>query len=141
METGTDPRIDVVTRLFAAWSSGDVDAPESFFHADAVLTDIVGGEHHGWANIRAFFDRGLKRWPDLVLTPEKFWLSDDSIALSWLMTATVPDASLFGPEAVGKRWASPGMSYIVFDGDLIRHEVDYHDSGSVPRSLGITPSR
>jgi hypothetical protein len=30
------------------------------------------------------------------------------------------------------------MSYLVFDGDKVAREIDYHDSGAVPRSLGIT---
>jgi hypothetical protein len=27
------------------------------------------------------------------------------------------------------------MSFVVFDGDRVRHEVDYHDGGSRARSL------
>jgi len=135
-----DPRIETATKLFAAWSSGDADAPEQYLLPDAVLYDIVGGEHQGWPAIREFFDHGLQRWPDLVLEPEKFWTSDDGVALSWVMSATVQDDT-FGPDAKGKKWRSEGMTYLVFDGDRVSREVDYHDSGAAPKSLGISPKR
>ena len=50
------------------------------------------------------------------------------------MTATVHDDN-HGPEAMGKKWRSEGMSWLVFEGDKVVREVDYHDSGAVLRSL------
>jgi uncharacterized protein (TIGR02246 family) len=133
----TDPRTDVVHRLFAAWSSGDADAPKQFFHADAVLHDIVGGEHRGWPAIRTFFAAGLRKWPDLVLAPEQFWTSDDGVALTWVMSATItePMAAHFGDENVGRKWRSDGMSWLRFVDGRIAYEMDYHDSGAIARSL------
>jgi steroid delta-isomerase-like uncharacterized protein len=136
-----DPRIDLVERLFAAWSTGDVDAPEAFFHAEAVLRDIVGGEYTGWPAIRAFFARGLRLWPDLKLVPAEYWTNDKGVALRWTMSATVTDPALFGEAAVGKTWASDGMTWLVIEDGLIRLEVDYHDSGAVPKSLGLASPR
>lgn len=129
--------IDLATRLFAAWSSGDADAPGEFLHADAVLYDIVGGEHRGWPSIRAFFANGLKVWSDLVLAPDQFWTSEDGVALNWVMSATVPESMVqaVGPHNVGKKWRSEGMSWLrIIDGRVVR-EVDYHDSGAMKRSL------
>ncbi len=133
-----DPRVRVARDLFAAWSSGDPDAPEPFMHADAVLYDIVGGQYDGWPAIREFFARGLEKWTDLVLEPLEFWTNDSGVALRWVMTATVPD-DMFGAENKGRQWRSEGMSYLVFDGDRVAREIDYHDSGAVPRSLGVAP--
>ncbi len=137
----SDPRVDTVESLFKAWSSGNVDAPERFFHPDAVLYDIVGGSHTGWPAIRTFFDRGLKQWPDLVLLPDGYWTNAEGVAVRWVMSATVPDASIFGAQAVGRKWTSEGMSYIDFEHGRIRREVDYHDSAAASRSLGITMKR
>jgi hypothetical protein len=50
------------------------------------------------------------------------------------MSASVRDES-FGPDAVGMRWQANGMSFLVFDGDLLLREVDYHDGGSRARSI------
>ena len=137
----TDARIQLATDLFAAWSSGDADAPQRFLADDAVLSDIVGGAHHGWPAIRVFFARGLAVWPDLVLEPEQFWTSDDGVALSWVMSATVtPEgAARLGAEHVGKRWRSDGMTWLrIVDGRVVR-EVDYHDSAATSRSLRHAP--
>jgi ketosteroid isomerase-like protein len=131
-----DPRIQTVRDIFAAWSSGDADAPEKYFHADAVLDDIEGGAHHGWPSIRAFFAAGLVHYPDLILIPEKFWLNDTGVALTWTMSATVT-GDQFGAQTKGKKWSSPGMSFIDFDGDKVRLEVDYHTRSQVTKSLGL----
>ncbi len=135
-----DPRIDVARQLFAAWSSGDPDAPAAFLAPDAVLYDIVGGEQQGWPAIRDFFTKGLRRWPDLVLAPDEYWTNEDGVALRWVMTATVNDDT-FGPEAKGKQWRSEGMTYLVFDGLRVVREVDYHDGGAPSRSLGVSRKR
>lgn len=133
-----ESHIELATKLFAAWSSGDADAPAEFLHHDAVLYDIVGGEHRGWPNIRQFFGNGLKVWSDLVLAPEQFWTSDDGVALNWVMSATVPESmgTTFGSHNVGTKWRSEGMSWLrIVEGKVVR-EVDYHDSGAAKRSLG-----
>jgi steroid delta-isomerase-like uncharacterized protein len=132
-----DPRISIADKLFAAWSSGDADAPAAYMSTDAVLYDIVGGEHTGWPAIRAFFATGLERWPDLALIPDQYWVNDSGVSLSWVMSATVQDDSL-GAEAKGKKWRSEGMTWLVFDGDKVVREVDYHDSGALAKSLGLT---
>jgi steroid delta-isomerase-like uncharacterized protein len=134
--TVEDARIGVARALFEAWSSGDADAPAAFMHDDAVLYDIVGGEHTGWPAIRAFFAQGLEKWSDLVLAPDEYWTNESGVALRWVMTATIPDDT-FGPEQKGRKWSSEGMTYLVFDGDRVAREIDYHDSGAVRRSLGL----
>ena len=94
--------------LFAAWSSGDADAPRAYLTDDAVLDDVIGGVHHGWADIRAYFQQGLDRYPDLTLVPTgEFWHRPDGVALTWVMSAAVTDDAL-GPGARGLRWAAPG---------------------------------
>lgn len=131
-----DPRIETARSLFAAWSSGDAEAPHAYMHDDAVLYDIVGGEYAGWPAIRDFFAAGLAKWSDLVLEPEQFWTNDSGVALTWVMSATVPD-DRFGAEHKGRQWRSEGMSHLVFTAGKVAREVDYHDGGAVPRSLGL----
>jgi hypothetical protein len=127
--------------LFSAWSSGDPDAPRPHLRADAVLDDVIGGVYHGWPAIRTYFQRGLDRYPDLTLVPTgDFWKREDGVALTWVMSATVRDES-FGTVAVGLRWQASGMSYLVFDGDLVAREVDYHDGGSRARSIEAALAR
>ena len=133
-----DPRIDMAEKLFKAWSSGDVDGPKDLLAPDCVLYDIVGGEHLGWEKIRAFFDEGLETWPDLVLIPDEYWVSDKGIAMTWEMSATVKDDE-FGAELKGHKWRSDGMSYLEFENGLLTREADYHDRGAMPTSKEFSP--
>ena len=134
-----DRREAIARQVFAAWSSGDADAPEPFFTPDAVLSDTASGRFEGWPAIRAFFARGLERWADLALVPDEFWFNDDGVALHYVMSATIADASAYGRDLVGRRWEVEAMSYLRFDGDRICYEVDVHDRGGRARSLGVEP--
>lgn len=128
-------RIEVTRALFAAWSSGDVDAPRQYLTDSPTLWDSVGGLKDGWPAIREYFAHGLERYPDLVLEPTgDFWSREDGIAVHWIMSATVIGDSM-GAEHVGRRWSAPGLSYLVFDGLKVAAEFDYHDNGARQRSL------
>jgi hypothetical protein len=131
----TAARIDVAWKLFAGWSSPDLDAVKQYLADDAVLFDIIGGEYTGWPAIREYFAHGRARYPDLVLEPTgDFWSRPDGLALLWNMSATQIDDSV-GAEFVGRKWTVEGLSYLVFDGLTVVREADYHDKGSRQRSL------
>jgi len=130
-------RIEIATALFAGWSSGDADAPERFFRPDAVLHDVASGTFRGWPAIRSFFARGLAKWDDLALVPDRFWEREDGLALHYDMSATVKDPTVYGAEHVGRVWKVEVMSELRFEGDLVVYEADFHDRGSRARSLGI----
>lgn len=133
-----DAEIEIARKLFAAWSSGDPDAPREFLTEDAVLHDIVAGRDKvGWPEIREFFALALRVSPDLVLEPDAFWLNDTGVALRFHMSATVQEGDMFGPEARGKTWHSDGMSTLEFRDGKVCREVDYHHGGAVLRSLGL----
>lgn len=136
-----DPRIDLARRLFAAWSSGDADAPASILHADAELYDVVAGHRFaGWPAIRAFFADGAQKWPDMAFEMLDFWTNDRGVAAKWVMRATVPD-DRFGPEAKGKQWAAEGMSELMITEGRVTSEVDIWNGAQIMSSLGIAPRR
>lgn len=132
-----EAEIEIAKKLFAAWSSGDPDAPAEFLTEDAVLHDIVAGSDKvGWPAVREFFQGALTISPGVVLAPDAFWVGETSLAVRWHMSATV-QTEMFGPENKGKTWHSDGMSTLEFRGDKVCREVDYHHGGAVLRSLGI----
>ncbi|MBQ75260.1 MAG: hypothetical protein CMQ20_09595 [Gammaproteobacteria bacterium] len=135
-------RIQLAEDLFKAWSSGDVDAPEKFFHPKGTLHDVVAGEtFDGWPAIRGFFANGLAPGMELALIPERYWVSDDGIALTWIMSSKILDDT-FGEQNKGKRTRVMGMTSLDFDdNNLVVQEVDYWTRDSVPRSLGIDPNK
>jgi ketosteroid isomerase-like protein len=131
-----DAEIEIARKLFAAWSSGNVDAPREFLTEDAVLYDIVAGEaKQGWPAIREFFGSTLAFSEGLVLAPQDFWVNETGVALRWNMSAVAGD--MFGPEAKGKTWHSEGMSTLEFRDGKVCREVDYHHGPAVLRSLGL----
>ena len=128
-------RIEVVTALFAAWSSGDADAPRQYLTDSPILWDSVGGLKEGWPAIREYFAHGLERYPDLVLVPTgEFWARPDGLALQWQMSATVIDDSM-GAGHLGKKWNVPGLSFVVFDGLKVAAEYDSHYHRAPQRSI------
>jgi uncharacterized protein (TIGR02246 family) len=129
-----DARITIADKLFAAWSSGDLDAPAEFLATDAVLTDVVSREHHGRRAIRSYFARGLKKWLDLAILSDQHWVNDTGVALNWAMTGTIHDDS-HGAEAKGKKWRSEGTSWLVFDGHIGRTR------GRLPRHRTVDHAR
>lgn len=130
-------RIEIATKLFEGWSSGDPDGPAPFFAPDGVLDDVASGRFEGWPAIRAFFARGLTRTANLTLVPDEFWANDDGLALHYVMSGDVVLPESFGPEYVGRRWSVGCMSFLRFDGDRVCYEADFHDKGSRAKSLGI----
>lgn len=133
----SDTRIEVAKALFAGWSSGDPDAPEPYMTPDAVLFDVASGRFEGWPAIRDFFGTGLAKWDDLALVPDEFWVNDDGLALHYVMSASVKDPGIYGPEHVGRTWQVEVMSLLRFDGDRICYEADFHDKGARAKSLGL----
>jgi ketosteroid isomerase-like protein len=137
---GRDVDRHAITRLvFAAWSSGDADAPQQYFTPDAVLTDVASGRFEGWPAIRAFFASGLEKWSDLLLAPDEIWSNPTGVAVHYRMSATVTDPAMYGPELVGRRWEVDVMSYLRFNGDRVCFEADHHDRSARRRSLGLEP--
>jgi hypothetical protein len=135
----SDRRIAIGEAVYAAWSSGDPDAPRPLFHPDAVLHDVASGTFEGWPAIRAFFALGLAKWDDLTLAPEEWWANEGGLAVRYTMSATVRDPAQYGPEVVGRRWRVEVMSHLRFEGDLVVYEADFHDKGARARSLGLAP--
>ena len=79
------------------------------------MYDVVAAENfEGWPAIRAFFAKGLAPGKDLTLIPDRYWVSDDAIALTWIMSSTVLDDS-FGEHNKGKRTRVMGMTSLDFD--------------------------
>ncbi len=131
-----DAEIEIARKLFAAWSSGDPDAPREFLTDDAVLYDIVeGNPKEGWAAIREFFGTTLAISPGVVLAPQEFWLNEAGVAVRWQMSAVAGE--LFPEDVRGKKWQSEGMSTLEFRDGKVCREVDFHHGPNVLKSLGL----
>ena len=129
-----------IHRLFAAWSSGDPDQVEPYFHPDAILRDTVNGEYRGRSAIGALYEASLERWGELETRATRFWhAADGSVAFTWTMSGRILDDRL-GPEHRGARCEFEGMTYVVIEDRLVREEIESFARAAAARSLGLTPT-
>jgi ketosteroid isomerase-like protein len=123
-------RKQLVARLFDAWSSRDPDRLEPLFHPRAKFSDTVNGQFAGWPAIRAFYQRSLESWARIDTRATRIWVDGDTAACTWIMEGEIC-TDRFGPELVGTTCRIDGMAWIQFDGDLIVHDEEYFDRGSL----------
>ncbi|MBO9624103.1 MAG: nuclear transport factor 2 family protein [Sphingomonas sp.] len=95
----------------AAWNAHDLDAVLAHFHEDAVFTSPVaakllpetGGRITGKAALRAYWEEGLRRIPDLHFTVERVFAGVDAVVIQYRNQRGVPVSEV-----------------LVFDGDRVR---------------------
>jgi steroid delta-isomerase-like uncharacterized protein len=124
-----DDKVQLAAKLWAAWSSGNPDAPGPLVTDDFDLNDTAFGHHKGWANARDFFSATVGNFPDLVMRPVAYFENpaNGDLALTWVMTGT------YAP--TGKSWSVDGMSTLAFRDGKVSAEVDYYDGRPVLAAL------
>jgi len=105
------------------------------------LIPIIADASVSWETARIAFPWRVERTNHVSTTStgttvEKTATLFHLIPMSQSVIASVRGLK-FGPDAKGKKWSSPGMSFIEFDGDRVRLEVDYHTRSQVVKSLGL----
>src|SRR4051794_3864213 len=95
----SDPNIDLVQSLYAAYGRGDLDtvvagaAPDVVFGLDGRPSDVpIFGAHKGHAGMRDFF-RIMAETHDITsFTPEEFYADSDKVFVlgryTWTMKAS-----------------------------------------------------
>ena len=112
---------ETLKRLFAAWSSGDADAPGAYVTEDFRLCDTAfAQECNGWPAAREFFAYAMALNPGVCMQPKDIWLTDepDLAIVRWLMTGSNADT--------GKPWEVEGLSTLRFRDGLVCEEIDYY---------------
>ena len=131
----------LVDELFVRWSSGNPDVIEPCFAQDAYLWDSVNGGFSGWPEIRQLYLESLMRWDNLCCVVTRSWPTDDvSIAFTWTITANVKD-NRFGEHLRGAKCQFDGMSFIEFENQLVKREIEYFDRAAAARSIGLSVER
>lgn len=112
---------ETLSQLFAAWSSGDIDAPGAFVTEDFRLCDTAfDQECKGWPAAREFFAYALENNPGVHMRPTDIWCTDEeNLALvRWVMTGS--------SAATGRLWEVEGVSTLRFRDGLVCEEIDYY---------------
>lgn len=95
----------------AAWNAHDLDAVLAHFHDDVVFASPVaakllpetGGRIAGKAALRAYWEEGLRRIPDLHFTVERVFAGLDAIVIQYRNQRDVSVSEV-----------------LIFDGDRVR---------------------
>jgi steroid delta-isomerase-like uncharacterized protein len=127
----------VAEKWIAAWNSRSPDKMLPLFTDDIVYEDVALGEvNHGKAELRAFAASEFEAVPDLELKLLRADIQGGHGTIEWIFSGT--DKGVF---KTGKRFSVRGVSVIdLRDGKIFRN-LDFYDSATIMRQVGVLPSQ
>jgi steroid delta-isomerase-like uncharacterized protein len=136
-KSATDRDAAVAEKWVAAWNSHSPDKMLPVFTDDVFYEDVAFGEiSHGSAELRKFAASELEGVPDLELKLVRAIIHNGHGTIEWIFSGT--DKGVF---KTGKKFAVRGVSVIdVRDGKIARC-LDFYDSASIMRQVGVLPAQ
>jgi steroid delta-isomerase-like uncharacterized protein len=134
-KSSTD-RDAIAEKWIAAWNSHSPEKMLLVFTADVFYEDVAFSEvSHGSAELRKFAASEFEGVPDLELKLLRANIHGGHGTIEWVFTGT--DKGVFN---TGKKFSVRGVSVIdVRDGKISR-SVDFYDSGTIMRQVGVLPT-
>jgi steroid delta-isomerase-like uncharacterized protein len=135
--TASDRDAAVAEKWIAAWNSHDPDKMLPVFTDDVFYEDVAYGEvSHGHAEFRKFAADEFEAVPDLELKLVRASIRDGHGTIEWSFSGT--DKGIY---KTGKKFTVRGVSVIdVRDGKIAR-SLDFYDSGTIMRQVGVLPAQ
>ena len=126
----------VAEKWIAAWNSHDTDKLLGAFTDDVFYEDVAFGEvSHGKAELRKFAASEFEGVPDAELKLVRASVHDGHGTIEWTFSGT--DKAVF---KTGKKFSVRGVSVIdVRDGKISR-SLDFYDSATIMRQVGLLPN-
>jgi steroid delta-isomerase-like uncharacterized protein len=110
----------------------------ALFTEDVVYEDVpMGVMSRGVAELRAFAEGVLSRFPDVTFELQSSFTTDARGSAEWIMRGT---RDLPGMPDAGRRIEVRGASIFEFVGEKIRRCSDYWDMATYLKQLGLMPS-
>ncbi len=127
----------VAEKWIAAWNSHDPDKMLPVFTDDVFYEDVAYGElSHGHAEFRKFAASEFEAVPDLELKLVRASVQNGHGTIEWSFSGT--DKGIY---KTGKKFTVRGVSVIdVRDGKIAR-SLDFYDSGTIMRQVGLLPAQ
>jgi steroid delta-isomerase-like uncharacterized protein len=127
----------IASQWIAAWNSHDPDKLLPLFTADALYEDVAfGSVNHGKAELRKFVADEYEGVPDLELKLLRANFSGNHGTIEWTFSGT--DKAVF---KTGKKFSVRGVSVIdLRDGKIFRN-LDFYDSATIMRQVGVLPAQ
>jgi len=123
-------------RWITAWNSHDSAKVVPLFTADVVYEDVAFGEiNHGTEELKKFSGEFFLAVPDLNMQLAECSIEGNHGSIEWLMSGT--DKGVF---KTGKKFKVRGVSIITLDHGKISRNLDYYDSASIMKQVGLLPA-
>jgi len=121
----------------AAWNSHTPDKMLPLFTEDVLYEDVAFGEvNHGKAELSKFAASEFDAVPDLELKLLRADIHGGHGTIEWSFSGT--DKGIY---KTGKKFSVRGVSVIdVRDGKIFRN-LDFYDSGTIMRQVGVLPAQ
>ncbi|MEO9023376.1 MAG: ester cyclase [Solirubrobacteraceae bacterium] len=131
---------DIAKRYFGAISAHDLDAAVACWAPGSIDRFVGGEELLAPDGVRDYFGRLFAAFPDFQFEIVELTSARGRTAVRWRARATFAGPGRFqGFVPNGARLDIEGCDVLTVEGDLIRSNVAYMDSGDVARQLGFLP--
>ena len=98
--------------------------------------DVAFGEiNHGTAELSKFSGEFFEAVPDLKMELAEYVIEGNHGSIEWVMSGT--DKGVF---KTGRKFKVRGVSIITVDHGKISRNLDYYDSASIMKQVGLLPS-
>ncbi|MHB8216855.1 MAG: ester cyclase [Candidatus Sulfotelmatobacter sp.] len=135
-KAGADRDAGIAEKWIAAWNSHSPEKMLPVFTTDVFYEDVAFSEvSHGSAELRKFAASEFEGVPDLELKLVRANIHGGHGTIEWIFSGT--DKGVFN---TGKKFSVRGVSVIdVRDGKISR-SLDFYDSGTIMRQVGVLPT-
>jgi len=125
----------IAEQWIAGWNSHRPDKMLPLFADDILYEDVAFGEvSHGKAEVSKFAASEFEAVPDLELKLLRADIHGGHGTIEWSFSGT--DKDIY---KTGKKFSVRGVSVIdVRDGKIVRN-LDFYDSGTIMRQVGVLP--
>ena len=124
-------------KWIAAWNSHNPDKMLPLFTEDVVYEDVAFGEvSHGSVELRKFVVSEIDGVPDLELKLLRSNIQGDHGTIEWTFSGT--DKGVF---KTGKKFSVRGVSVIDMREGKIFRNLDFYDSATIMRQVGVLPAQ
>jgi steroid delta-isomerase-like uncharacterized protein len=131
---------EIVSRYFAALNDHDLAAAGDLWEESGVDRFVGQQDVVGPAGVRRYFKELFDAFPDFSLEVLEFVPADGRVTVRYEAHGTFAGPGRFqGFEPNGARIAIEGCDVVTVEGDLIRHNDAYIDTGEIARQLGLLP--
>jgi len=127
----------IAAQWIAAWNSHDPEKMLPLFTDDALYEDVAfGSVNHGKSELRKFVADEYEGVPDLELKLLRADFRDNHGTIEWTFSGT--DKAVF---KTGKKFSVRGVSVIDLRDGKISRNLDFYDSATIMRQVGILPAQ